>query len=133
MQCKIEPSFCLHHHMFCCTMTIFPTKYILEDLKNVFVFNSLLSKSLFYIKMVMNVYRGTKMKLNNLQAPALQISLLNKSLDFTLSQYALQDRTFVLSPLPHVSLQDDHSPHELYSGGPKRPFSVDLSANDKDV
>ena len=70
---------------------------------------------------------------NNLQSPALQIPLLNRSLDLTLSQYALQDRSLVLSPSPHVLLHDDHSPHELYSGGPKRPFSVDLSANDKDV
>ena len=54
----------------------------------------------------------------NLQLPALQIPLLSKSLDLTLSQNALQDRTLVLSPSPHVLLQDDHSPHELYSGGP---------------
>ena len=73
---------------------------------------------MFYIKMVINVHRETEMKLNNLQSPALQISLLNKSLDLTLSQYALQDRILALSPLPHVLLQDDHSPQVLYSGGP---------------
>ena len=36
MHCKIEPSFCFHHHMFCCKMTISPTRYILEDLKITF-------------------------------------------------------------------------------------------------
>ena len=45
---------------------------------------------------------------NNLQSPALQVPLLNKALDLTLSQYALQDRTLVLSPTLHVLLQDDH-------------------------
>ena len=58
---------------------------------------------------------------NNLQSPALQVPLLNKALDLTLSQYALQDRTFVLSPLPHVLLQDDHSPHEICLNRPARP------------
>ena len=36
MHCKIEASFCLHHHMFCCTMTILPMSYILEDLNDRF-------------------------------------------------------------------------------------------------
>ena len=73
------------------------------------------------------------MKPNNLQSPTLQIPLPNKSLDFTLSQYALQDRTLVLFPTPHVLLQDDHFPQELYSGGPKIHFSDDLSAHGKYV
>ena len=67
------------------------------------------------------MHRGVKNKSKkNLQLPALQIPLLNKSLDLTLSQYALQDRTLVLFPSPHVLLQNDHSPHELYSGGPEK-------------
>ena len=36
MHCKIEPSFCFHHHTFCCRMTILPMSYILEDLKRLF-------------------------------------------------------------------------------------------------
>ena len=65
---------------------------------------------------------------NNLQSPALQIPLLNRSLDLTFSQYALQDRILVLLPSPHVLLHDDHVVHEVYSGGPKKGFCVDLSA-----
>ena len=80
--------------------------------KTVFLLIYLLMKNMFYMAMVVFVHRGTKCHPNNLQSTALQTSLLNKSLDLTLSQYALQDRTFVLSPLPHVLLQDDHSPHE---------------------
>ena len=60
--------------------------------------------------------------------PALQTPFLSKSLDLTLSQYALQDRILVLLPSPHVLLHDDHVVHEVYSGGPKKGFCVDLSA-----
>ena len=54
--------------------------------------------------------------------PALQTPFLSKSLDLTLSQYALQDRILVLLPSPHVLLHDDHVVHEVYSGGPKKVF-----------
>ena len=59
---------------------------------------------------------------NNLQSPALQIPLLNRSLDLTFSQYAMQDRTLILSPSLHVLLQDDHFAQEVYSGGPEKTF-----------
>ena len=68
---------------------------------------------------------------NNLQSPALQIPLLNRSLDLTLSQYALQDRILVLFPSPHVLLQDDHVVHEVYSGGPEKTVFLLPSAFDK--
>ena len=61
-----------------------------------------------------------KMKVNNLQSPVLQISLLNKSVDLTFPQCLLQDRTLVLCPSPHVLLQDDHVSHEDYSGGSEK-------------
>ena len=61
-----------------------------------------------------------KLKVKNLQSPALQVSLRNKSFDVTVSQYAIQDRPLVLSPSPHVLLQDDHFPHVAYSEGPEK-------------
>ena len=66
------------------------------------------------------------------QSPKLQISVLDKSLDLSSLQYAIQERILVLSPSPHVLLQDDHSLHELYSGGPEKDrFSVALPAYKK--
>ena len=58
------------------------------------------------------------------QSPKLQISVLDKSLDLTSLQYEIQERILVRSPSPHVLLQDDHSFHELYSGGPEKTVSL---------
>ena len=60
-----------------------------------------------------------------LQSPTLHVVVLDKSLDVTSLQYEKQDRTLVLSPLPHVLLQDDHWPHKAYSGEPENTLKND--------
>lgn len=74
---------------------------------------------------VVDIFERTLGK--NSQSPTLQVFVLDKSLDLTFSQYAIQDRILVLSPSPQALLQDDHLPHEAYFGepeGPEKSFAV---------
>ena len=93
--------------------------------KNGEVFVKILVSSVADFVMVVGVIAVIeKIDERDSQLPTLQGSVLDRSLDL-MSQYEMQDRTLVLSPSPHVLLQDDHSPHEAYSNGPKKTLKND--------
>ena len=108
---KILPSFC-----------VWVIVVVASD-KNGEVFGKILVSSVadFVLVVVVGVIVvNEKIEGRDLQLTTLQGLVLDKSLDLMLSQYEMQDRTLVLSPSPHVLLQDDHSLHEAYSDGPEK-------------